>query len=32
MFGKLKTVGMTKGLFDKVLTNSPTPLFSQPQP
>ena len=32
MFGKLKTDGITKGHLCKVMTHSPTPLFSQPQP
>ena len=32
MFGKLKTVGITKGDYCKVMTHSPAPLFSQPGP
>ena len=31
MFGKLKSVGITKGDYCKVMTHSPTPLFDQPQ-
>ncbi len=31
MFGKLKTVGITKGVLCKVMTHSPRPLFTKPQ-
>ena len=31
MFGKLKTVGMTKGHLCKEMTHSPTPMITHPQ-